>query len=442
MSGSRGPSSSSRRPPRPFEQRNRLLREAQSDVRRPEGVLQPRDRQRVADRVGVELRRGAVEPLAEDDVQRPAPPARPPAGRCPRRSTPRMSAAVLDLPQPPLGEFLRGPLSAADWSPSPLAQTIPAVVPTTPRHEGGERRGRRRSRPRGSGGRTSAPGTRPTAGRPPPARRSGAARCRGPARRPTRSGGCGPSPGTSSRSSRVRRGPAASAGPAPSAAAPPGRQPSAGRRQPRARPRRLLLADHPQRLDERRPSGAAPRPAAVVPVSSSYSSTPRPYTSVRVSTSSGVQLGLLGAHVLRACRRPSRRRCGTCSSVSGWPDRLGDAEVDDLRHRPAVLDADQDVRRLEVAVDDALLVGVLHGAAHRHEQFQPLADGQVASARWSGSERQIRSPIIGPPLHSATALWTCGAHRRHTPGSARVRARDRRAGCPRAPQARAPGRPA
>jgi hypothetical protein len=51
---------------------------------------------------------------------------------------------------------------------------------------------------------------------------------------------------------------------------------------------------------------------------------------------------------------------------------LGDAEVDHLRHRPAVVEGGQDVRRLEVAVDDPLLVGVLHRLAHGDEQFQPL----------------------------------------------------------------------
>ena len=53
--------------------------------------------------------------------------------------------------------------------------------------------------------------------------------------------------------------------------------------------------------------------------------------------------------------------------------RLGDAEVDHLGHRLAVVEGDQDVRRLQVAVDDALLVGVLHGLADRDEELEPLA---------------------------------------------------------------------
>ena len=54
------------------------------------------------------------------------------------------------------------------------------------------------------------------------------------------------------------------------------------------------------------------------------------------------------------------------------PGRLGHAEVDDLRHRLAVVQGDQDVGRLEVAVDDALLMGVLHRLADGDEQLQPL----------------------------------------------------------------------
>ena len=50
---------------------------------------------------------------------------------------------------------------------------------------------------------------------------------------------------------------------------------------------------------------------------------------------------------------------------------LGDAEIDDLGHRHAVVQRDEDVRRLEVAMDHALLVRVLHRLTHGHEQVQP-----------------------------------------------------------------------
>ena len=56
---------------------------------------------------------------------------------------------------------------------------------------------------------------------------------------------------------------------------------------------------------------------------------------------------------------------------------LGDAEVDDLGDGPAVCLGDQDVRGLEVAVDDALLVGVLDGAADRDEEGDAVAGGEL-----------------------------------------------------------------
>jgi hypothetical protein len=55
---------------------------------------------------------------------------------------------------------------------------------------------------------------------------------------------------------------------------------------------------------------------------------------------------------------------------------LGHAEVDYLRHRAIVLDLDQQVRRLDVAVDDALLVRVLHAFADLAEQLESLVRRQ------------------------------------------------------------------
>jgi hypothetical protein len=74
------------------------------------------------------------------------------------------------------------------------------------------------------------------------------------------------------------------------------------------------------------------------------------------------ELRLLGRHVLR---RPDdlpelgEERLLREPAVRG----LGDPEVDHLRHRLAVVERDEDVRRLQVAVDDALAVRVLDRAA-------------------------------------------------------------------------------
>ena len=54
-------------------------------------------------------------------------------------------------------------------------------------------------------------------------------------------------------------------------------------------------------------------------------------------------------------------------------DGLGDAEINHLRHRHAVVQRHQNVRRLDVAVNDPLLVRVLDGVANLDEQIQPLA---------------------------------------------------------------------
>ena len=54
-------------------------------------------------------------------------------------------------------------------------------------------------------------------------------------------------------------------------------------------------------------------------------------------------------------------------------DGLGDAEVDDLGDRHAVVERDHHVGGLDVAMDDPLLMGVLHGLADLDEQLQPLA---------------------------------------------------------------------
>ena len=80
---------------------------------------------------------------------------------------------------------------------------------------------------------------------------------------------------------------------------------------------------------------------------------------------------LLGTHVRRRADHHARARqlrtaCCGCR-------RLRDAEVDDLHHRLAIGFHDHHIRWLDVAVDDALLVRVLHGAAHLHHQPHAVA---------------------------------------------------------------------
>ena len=71
------------------------------------------------------------------------------------------------------------------------------------------------------------------------------------------------------------------------------------------------------------------------------------------------------------------------------PGRLGHAEVDDLRHRLAVVEGDQHVGRLEVAVDDALLMRVLDRLADGDEQFQPLPRREVVLVAVPGDRHPL-----------------------------------------------------
>ena len=86
--------------------------------------------------------------------------------------------------------------------------------------------------------------------------------------------------------------------------------------------------------------------------------------------------GLLRAHVgggahLMSVRRHRRRIGGR------QVDRLGHPEVDDLGARLIAGTCHEDVGRLEIAVDDPLLVRVLDAVAHLDEQVQPLPDRQT-----------------------------------------------------------------
>jgi hypothetical protein len=54
-------------------------------------------------------------------------------------------------------------------------------------------------------------------------------------------------------------------------------------------------------------------------------------------------------------------------SIEPRRDRFGQAEVDDSRHRFPVYFGHQNVRRLQVSMDDGLLVRVLHAFTYEDE---------------------------------------------------------------------------
>jgi hypothetical protein len=92
-----------------------------------------------------------------------------------------------------------------------------------------------------------------------------------------------------------------------------------------------------------------------------------------------LRVGLLRAHVVAGAGGVRRHRAGGA----------GDAEVDDLRQRAAVDLGDQHVAGLEVAVDDAALVGVLHAVEQLQEQVEALRQRQRAAPAVAGQRLAV-----------------------------------------------------
>ena len=86
-----------------------------------------------------------------------------------------------------------------------------------------------------------------------------------------------------------------------------------------------------------------------------------------------------------------KRVCGVCSSSRG-ARRPRQPEVDDPRHRLAVHLDDQDVRRLQIAMDDRLLVRMLNAIARQDEQLDARANPQLVGVAILG-DRQPRNVL-------------------------------------------------
>ncbi len=82
---------------------------------------------------------------------------------------------------------------------------------------------------------------------------------------------------------------------------------------------------------------------------------------------------------------------------------FGDAEVDDFGDRLGTfLDGDEDVAGFEIAVNDALLVGVLDGAADLEEEVEAGAGVELFAIAEGGDRGaadelhdEVRSPLLG-----------------------------------------------
>ena len=109
---------------------------------------------------------------------------------------------------------------------------------------------------------------------------------------------------------------------------------------------------------------------------------------------------LLGTHVLR---RPHHRIDGQLT-VAGQRliQRLGQTEVDHLDDRLVLLPPHQEVRRLQIPMNDAALVRVLHPSANLQEEFEPLFDRQAArvaelvdrEAAFDVFHREVGKPLL------------------------------------------------
>jgi hypothetical protein len=87
--------------------------------------------------------------------------------------------------------------------------------------------------------------------------------------------------------------------------------------------------------------------------------------------------GLLRGHVLR--RAHHRPEAGVQRALGQrLSRRLRHAEVDHLGNRLVVIQGHEDVGRLEVAMDDALVMGVRDRLTDWPEQLQPLLRGELA----------------------------------------------------------------
>ena len=91
----------------------------------------------------------------------------------------------------------------------------------------------------------------------------------------------------------------------------------------------------------------------------------------------------------------------------GFEDRVADVVGLDLRHGLAVVERNQHVRRLQVAVDDALHVGVLHRVADGDEELDPLSDGLALPVAVGGdrfARHQLHDEVRAPRRRGARVV--------------------------------------
>ena len=128
----------------------------------------------------------------------------------------------------------------------------------------------------------------------------------------------------------------------------------------------------------------------------------------------GARVDDSAGHLLRrgVGRRADEASCSRLQSAVGqWVrDRLGEPEVEDPRLRPAVLARDEDVGWLEVAMEDALLVCVLHPGADLDEELEPLPDAEAVAVAEADRGLAVHE------LHDEVGTTRVGGARVEDPG--------------------------
>ena len=157
----------------------------------------------------------------------------------------------------------------------------------------------------------------------------------------------------------------------------------ASRRQSEARQRRLLFADAAQNIWERRALELESRGAGHELVEQRAE---RVDVGARVEVDAhGRLFRTHGAGCADELAEPGHQGAFVETGI----DRPGDAEIDHLGDRPSVLGGDENVGRLEIAMDDPLLVRRVHRAADGRQELDARPDREAPGVAIGGQRGTV-----------------------------------------------------
>src|SRR5262249_5525960 len=97
----------------------------------------------------------------------------------------------------------------------------------------------------------------------------------------------------------------------------------------------------------------------------------------------GINIARAKIHLLRThiCKRPKQMvHAGETSIfVHSFRRRLGNAEINHLGHRNTLNFGNQNIRGLQISMDDSLLMRMVDGTANLDEQLEALTERQPAA---------------------------------------------------------------